>query len=208
MKVKVCGLNDVDNLKAISALEIDMVGFNFYPPSPRYIVEDVAASDFVEGARDKEKVGVFVKSSVENLIRRTEQFKLDYIQLHGDESPQYCFNAKQYAKLIKVFRVGEDFRMADVEDYIFADFFIFDKKASVAYGGTGHKFDWSIFSEYKVDVPFMLSGGLGPDDVAAIKELEFEKLLGVDINSKFESSPGVKDVELVKTFIQALKSEL
>jgi phosphoribosylanthranilate isomerase len=152
-----------------------------------------------------QKVGVFVNSDLDKLIEITEFNKLDYIQLHGDEDPAYCLLLKEKGiKIIKVFRIDDQFDfMQTVAFDDIADYFLFDTKAK-QYGGTGKKFNWAKLNEYKGTIPFLLSGGIGPDDYGGIQEIKNERLLGVDINSGFEIEPGLKDISMIKRFIEKI----
>lgn len=201
MKIKVCGISDIDNLRAIDALGVDHVGYNFYPQSKRYIG---IKSNIAQQKTDADKIGVFVKEELDKVKKISETYQLDYLQLHGDESIEYCKKLNKDYNLIKVFRVDELFDFEIVKPFDFCDYYLFDTKVS-QYGGSGRKFDWSILDQYDGQVPFLLSGGIGPDDVERLQDFSHPQFYGIDINSKFELSPGIKDLGLIKTFINKIK---
>lgn len=206
MIVKVCGIKTVENIKDLSKLPIQMVGLNFYAPSSRYIDASIDASRFDLLPDEISRVGVFVNMELDDVIDKVDEFRLDYVQLHGDESLAYAKAVSQQIGLIKVFRISDDFDMETVTAYDFADFILLDKDTT-KYGGSGHKFDWSILDTYRSPVPFLLAGGIGPTDAALIKTIAHSHFAGIDINSKFETSPAVKDVPLIEQFLQDLSLE-
>lgn len=201
MKLKVCGLMVDANIADIVALKPDYVGFNFYRPSKRFVGENFVMPDIPGTIK---KVGVFVNDTMKFVLDNQKKHKLDYVQLHGDESPEYCKDlVMRNVRLIKAFGVDEHFDFYILRKYRrFCDYFLFDYKSS-AYGGSGKQFDWSLLNNPELDFPFFLSGGIGPDSLNEITSLK-NKPYGLDVNSKFESSPGVKDVELVRNFIKAI----
>lgn len=200
MIIKVCGLKFEQNLIDVASLDIDMVGYNFYEPSPRYV------QNTLPNIPSKiKKVGVFVNASESTILLKANEYNLDYVQLHGDESPEFCKKIKETIPVIKVFRVDDLFDFNLTYEYEFCDFFLFDT-ASKQFGGSGQKFDWSILKKLDIKVPFLLSGGIGADDLDDILKIEHPKFIGIDINSKFEVSPGLKDVEKVKNFVSGVKN--
>jgi phosphoribosylanthranilate isomerase len=150
-------------------------------------------------------VGVFVNADLEAVILKVLNCELGYVQLHGSESPEYCQEVRTYpVKVIKAFGVGRDFDFSQLEPYLpHVDYFLFDTKAET-HGGTGVQFDWSVLDAYKLDKPFFLSGGIGPNDVERIQNFRHPQLVGIDLNSKFETEPAYKDIEALKTFIGAV----
>lgn len=201
MIIKVCGLKFDQNLIEISALDIDMVGYNFYEPSPRYVQKKLPnISSHIK------KVGVFVNASESFILQKVKEFNLDYTQLHGDENPEFCTKIKACIPVIKVFRVKDQFDMNFLNSFDFCDFFLFDT-ATKQYGGSGMKFDWSLLNEFDIKVPFLLSGGIGAEDLDDILKISHPKFVGIDINSKFEISPGLKDVVLINGFLTLLKNK-
>ena len=198
MIVKVCGITDNKNLQEICSSGIEMIGINCYAPSKRYIgtksLDDCSAK----------RVGVFVNASIDEIKESITLHGLDIAQLHGDESPEFCLEVQKVIPIIKVFRVDKDFDWEDTKRYNFANFFLFDTK-TIEYGGSGVQFDWSILDNYKLEIPFFLSGGIGPKDADSILSLEHNRFIGVDINSRFETHPGFKDVNLVNNFLQEIR---
>lgn len=200
MIIKVCGLKFEQNLIDVASLDIDMVGYNFYEPSPRYVQNTLP----IIPSKIK-KVGVFVNASESNILQKVRDYRLDYAQLHGDESPEFCKKIKETIPVIKVFRI-DNFLISDhMNEYEFCDFFLFDT-ATKQFGGSGQKFDWSLLKELDIKVPFLLSGGIGPDDLDDILKFRHSTFKGIDINSKFELSAGLKDVEKVKNFADGIKT--
>lgn len=202
MKIKVCGMRNPENVDLAEQAGVDMVGFIFYPGSKRY-VGDI---DPVK-TRSVDRVGVFVNEAPSRIGRLVEKWDLDYIQLHGDETPEEC---RQIAALglpvVKAFSVGEDFDFDQVDSYCDAvDYFLFDTKGQ-NYGGNGQRFDWHILEGYELEVPFWLSGGIGPEMAAEIAKLNVPGLYAVDVNSKFEDEPGMKNIEKLKKFVDELQS--
>lgn len=211
MRSKVCGLNSVNQLMQLDAMGVEFGGFIFYPKSPRYILKHVQPADLKKAKGQKiNKVGVFVNETVEQVLKQVDDCGLYLVQLHGDETPKYCEKIADYVTVIKAFRIRNDddvlWKIKDYQDVV--DMFLFDT-AGAAYGGTGEKFDWAILQNLVINKPFFLSGGIGPDDVASLQEFATKSvakdLFSIDINSKFESSPGVKNMEMVQSFIQKVK---
>ena len=187
MIIKVCGLRDRANHQEISNLDVEMIGINLYKPSSRFI-----GAYRLEQVVDQLRVGVFVKASIEAIKEAIDTHQLDLLQLHGDEDVEYCKEAQSLKPIIKVFRIDPDFDWSVILDFSFADYILLDTKTA-KYGGSGKKFDWSILNLYTIDTPFLLSGGIGPDDIEDIKKIQHPQFAGVDINSKFEISPALKD---------------
>lgn len=209
MKIKVCGITKIDQLKELEEIGVDFAGLIFYKSSPRYVLNNGLTAEII--AKEKvniTKVGVFVNDSVEDILRIVEDWKLDMVQLHGDESPSFCAQISAYVTTIKAFRVGAENNIADkVFPFINkADFFLFDTLGK-NYGGTGEQFDWNLISNEGTQKPFFLSGGIGPHNIDKIKEfcLNENRLFSLDLNSKFELSPGVKDMVLVKAFVEEIQ---
>jgi phosphoribosylanthranilate isomerase len=216
MKIKICGLKEPDNITAVAELQPDYLGFIFYPQSPRYAAGEAlqrylaAAPEALAGIA---RVGVFVNEEVDRVLSIAHDYNLDYVQLHGDESPAYCqelqllwsVSSTHRSKIVKAFRIDAGFDWAQVNAYAaFCPLFIFDTKGSQP-GGTGQQWDWSQLDRYSGVTPFLLSGGIGPDDVLAVKALSHPQFSGVDLNSKFETAPGHKDVERLRDFMTKMK---
>jgi phosphoribosylanthranilate isomerase len=203
MKLKVCGMKDRDNILEVAALGIDYVGFIFYAKSPRYVGEEFELpAGFPQGIK---RVGVFVNEDVEKMLNLGKRLKLDYFQLHGHEPVEVCKRLKEEGYgVIKVFSVGDDFDFSITGPYTaVVDYFLFDTKGKY-YGGNAQVFNWELLRKYGQQVPFFLSGGLNPDNLAGLSALEGMNIHALDVNSGVELSPGVKDVEKIK----ALKSRL
>ncbi|KAA3638031.1 MAG: phosphoribosylanthranilate isomerase [Bacteroidetes bacterium] len=217
MIIKVCGLKEPENIKKVLKTSPDLVGFIFYQKSPR-MVNEKELSEWVEGNTalfgETKRVGVFVDAKIDYVLNAIHDFQLDYIQLHGTESPEYCreimdywnFSSIRKAEIIKAFPVDEnfDFSLTDIYSGI-CSYYLFDTKTP-KHGGSGEKFDWKILTEYLGDTPFLLSGGIAPEDAETIAKLQLSKMAGVDINSRFESAPGIKNVEEVAGFISKIKN--
>ncbi len=201
LKLKVCGLKYTDNVSDIIALKPDYIGFIFYPKSSRF-VENFPN---IQHNKHTKRVGVFVNENVENILDKKERYNLDTIQLHGNETPELCEKIRNYASVIKAFSITSSKDINNCQKFVNkVDLFLFDTQTD-GYGGSGKKFDWSVLNEYKLSTPFMLSGGIGPKDVESILALNHPQLVGIDINSKFETKPGLKNTKLVKEFIHNIK---
>ena len=201
-------MRDAQNIEQVSQLRIDMMGFIFYEKSSRFVhKEDVPDFKNLEHLSLK-KVGVFVNAKTHEVLEKVGEFQLDFIQLHGDESPEYCADLKNVwpsIKIIKAFSVNEDFDFEKTKEYEEAcDLFLFDTKGKNR-GGNGVVFDWELLKKYDGETPFLLSGGIGLEHSEAISKLNFPKMIGVDLNSKFELEPALKDVEKLKEFISKIK---
>ena len=192
------------NIRDVEALGPDWMGFIFYPKSPRYVNE--VPSYLPTNAR---RVGVFVDADLEFITRTAERFGLDMVQLHGKESAGKIQTIRdalpERIRIIKAFNIAGRDDLLQLRDYTdVTDYFLFDTKASLA-GGNGSKFDWTVLDMYQGNTPFLLSGGIGPDDAEAIRSISHPMLYGVDLNSRFESSPAVKDIALLKRFFNHLQ---
>ncbi|MBR3453912.1 MAG: phosphoribosylanthranilate isomerase [Bacteroidaceae bacterium] len=208
MKIKVCGMREADNIRAVDALGVDYMGFIFYPRSSRYISEIPAFMP--EGA---ERVGVFVDASPADIIDRISSYGLHIVQLHGHESPQRCQELRMsadglFCERIRIWKAISIDSIGDLQDcgkYVqCVDGFVFDTKCS-SYGGSGSKYDWNVLSAYTFPLPFLLSGGIGPDDADKIRSFHHPAFMGIDLNSRFESAPAVKDIEKLNTFIKRIQ---
>ncbi|MEP4532595.1 MAG: phosphoribosylanthranilate isomerase [Cyclobacteriaceae bacterium] len=201
MKLKVCGMREKGNIEELLQLEPDFIGFIFYAKSPRF-VENFEIPDV---PTETKKVGVFVNEGESVILDCVEKYGLDYVQLHGNEPVELAESIKQKGVgVIKVFGVMDALPSAEIRPYEDAvDYFLFDTKTP-AHGGSGQKFDWSILKSYDSSKPFFLSGGIDVSDIEEIKKMNIEKLEVIDVNSRFEIAPGLKNIERVK----ALKSKL
>lgn len=202
MIVKVCGMRDAENIREVEALGIDMMGFIFWAKSTRYVSERPAYLP----TRCK-RVGVFVDENTETIKQIADDYALDIIQLHGSESPDQISHLSFLTSRLSIVKA---FNIATTEDLVATqpyegsvDYFLFDTKGK-SVGGNGEKFDWSVLSTYKGETPFLLSGGIGPEDANRVKVFHHPKCIGIDLNSRFELAPGHKDINKLKTFIQSL----
>jgi len=204
LKVKVCGMKYPQNIETVSELNPDMMGFIFHPNSPRY-VERLNTEVLKSIPESILKIGVFVNQKFVDTYLMVQRYKLNGVQLHGKEPVDYCNSFKELNLVVL-----KAFSISDSSDFSFTipyegacDYFVFDTKTP-AFGGSGNKFDWNILSDYKGDTPFILSGGISMDDVDDIKKIHHPKFAGVDINSKFEISPGMKSTMMVDSFVKQL----
>ena len=209
MKIKVCGNTLPQQVNALDELGVTFAGFIFYPRSPRYMVQKISPEKMRQIKGKIIKVGVFVNPTYEELMKTVEDYRLDMVQLHGDESPKFCDKIADYISVIKAFRLSDnDSILHMTQSYTeVSDFFMFDTLGA-GYGGTGKKFDWTILQQSLPLKPYFLSGGIEPGDEKKLEEFistpAGEKLFAIDINTKFEVGPGVKDVNSVKKFAENL----
>ncbi len=236
MIIKVCGMRDADNIKAVEQLDIDLMGLVFYPKSPRYVpmvrarsgnMPDYSAerlatlkARLAEGGvaagsatTGVPRVGVFVDDMPQNIVTRVYNFQLDYVQLHGNEPRTTIDNLRRtldpdirpgirFIKAISIERPEDVDRWREYDGAV--DMLLFDTRCPQV-GGGGHQFDWSALQRYDGDIPFLLSGGIGPDDADRIRDFHHPRWVGIDLNSRFETAPGVKDVDLLRNFINAIR---
>ena len=208
MRVKVCGITQEEQLAQLPQAGATFAGFIFYPKSQRYVLRHMTTAQ-IKKENNVNKVGVFVNASVEEVLQMVDECRLHMVQLHGDETPKYCEKIADYISVVKAFRVSETDNIGwRIKDYMeVCDMFMFDTEG-VGYGGTGKKFNWDKLRDVEIGKPYFLSGGIEPGDVEKLKEFsttpEAKALFAIDINSKFEVMPGVKDLGLIKNFTQAL----
>ena len=205
-RVKVCGMCDPLNVKEIAEAKPDYIGFIFFRGSPRYVGEKPEMALFNNVSPGIKKTGVFLNEDNYKILDVSMATGLDMVQLHGNESPETCLRLKTSGLLIiKAFNIGMNFGFENLIPYMpVCDYFLFDTKSEKP-GGSGRKFNWEKLKEYTLDKPFFLSGGIGPEDAGVINAIENKGFFGVDVNSRFENTPGIKDITLVKTFIKSLK---
>ena len=207
--IKVCGMREAENIRAVEALGIRLMGFIFWPKSSRYVAGRPAYLP-----TQCKRVGVFVDEAIKTVKRIADDYALDYIQLHGHESPDYirtlraacsiCGCATAVPRLIKAFNIATIADLEQIAPYTgLVDYFLFDTKGP-SVGGNGQQFDWSVLSAYNDDTPFLLSGGIGPDDAQRLSAFHHEKCIGIDLNSRFELAPGLKDVAALHKFLNEL----
>ena len=208
MNIKVCGITEMKQLQQLDGLDIDFAGLIFYKESPRYIGEKISKSELKKADFDLKKVGVFVNPEMIDVLDAIDDYGLDAVQLHGDESPEMCDDLSSEVEVIKAFRVTDGLdidKMVAPYDAV-CDYYLFDTGGlKESFGGTGKQFDWTILTKAKIEKPFFLSGGIRPEDAVKVKGFKHPDFFGVDINSQFEKVPGVKDMGKVLHFRQGLK---
>lgn len=199
-------MTDMQQVEQLAAMGVDYAGFIFYEKSPRFAGNKLAAAD-LKGFASIQKVGVFVNESVDVILQTVDEYGLNAVQLHGDETADFCSGIKGKVTVIKVFRVKGDEDLSEIlKPYEkAADYFLFDTKAQ-EYGGTGKKFDWSVLSKGNITKPYFLSGGIGMNDMEQVKQFALtNNVFALDVNSKFETAPGTKNMESVKKFLRGIK---
>jgi len=206
IKLKVCGMKYAGNLKELVALEPDYIGFIFYPKSPRFMAETLKPSDLEIVPENTKTTGVFVNETTDTMLSMAQKYQLNALQLHGKESPEQCQELKEAGyEIIKVFGIGNDsFDFGQLKPYKpHVHYFLFDTKTK-QHGGSGKAFDWEVLQHYDNEIPFFLSGGVSLDNVGQIKKLKETNLYAIDVNSRFETAPGQKDIEMVKELRELL----
>lgn len=218
-------MRDADNIRAVASLSIDFLGFIFYPQSPRYAQKAVPETELMTNtatasrrndieARKPQRVGVFVDETPQAIIAHIHNDQLDYVQLHGHELPEMIDHLKRAVisdnhhslKVIKAFSISKPDDLLQTKAYEgIADLFLFDTPTE-SYGGSGKKFDWQMLQAYDGHTPFLLSGGIGPEDTDRIRTFEHPQCIGIDLNSRFETAPGIKDVEALRRFTEKLRA--
>lgn len=209
MKLKVCGLTDAQNIREILKISTpDYLGFIFYEHSSRYMPDRLKPEDVQSLPEDIQKTGVFVNSPVNQINKMAKVYGLDALQLHGEESPEVCEQLQSLSfTIIKAFRIGESLDNAQLKKYSeVCDYFLFDTAGRYK-GGNGKKFNWSILSSYSLDKPYFLSGGIKPEDAVLIAGIRDIRLFGIDVNSGFESTPGIKEASKIQKFNTQLKNQ-
>ena len=209
MKIKVCGNTLPQQVNALDDLGITFAGFIFYPKSPRYMAMKITADKIRQIKGKIIKIGVFVNPTYDELMKTVDEYRLDMVQLHGDESPKFCDKIADYISVIKAFRLSDNDSIVHMTQPYneVCDFFMFDTLGA-GYGGTGKKFDWTVLQKSPPVKPYFLSGGIESGDEGKLGDfLETdagEKLFAIDINTKFEIGPGVKDLNAIKKFAESL----
>lgn len=204
LEIKVCGNTEHNNLQKVCDLQPDYIGLIFYPGSKRFVHTPKNMSK--QMSCNAKRVGVFVNAEPGEIAEKADKYQLDYIQLHGDENPDFCAKINEIRPVFKAFQINKLFNFTQVNNYLSVSYkFLFDT-SSATYGGSGKKFDWALLSAYKANKPFFLSGGIRPEDVQAILDLNHPQLEGVDLNSGFEVSPGIKDINKLKEFFYQLRA--
>lgn len=208
MNIKVCGITQLKQLQQLDGLNIDFAGLIFHKDSPRYLGDKMSKEELQESDFDIKKTGVFMDAEMIDILDAIDEYGLDVVQLHGSETPEMCADLSEEVEVIKAFSIGDsnvdiDAMVADYDEV--CDYYLFDTSVDGVAGGTGKKFDWKILSKAKIEKPFFVSGGINIDDVAAIKKIKHPDFYGIDINSRFEKEPGVKDMALILKLKQELK---
>ncbi len=199
MLIKVCGITEQDQLDQISEF-VDMTGMIFYPRSPRFLAKYIESNA-------SNRVGVFVNETEEAIRKIADEHKLDVLQLHGSESPSLCAALRADFKVIKAFGIGEAFNFEVLNDYRNVDHFLFDTQTK-DHGGSGRQFNWQLLDKYALDIPFLLSGGIGPEHISEVMNFSHPRFAGIDLNSKFEIQPGIKDIQKLKDFTHELRHNI
>jgi phosphoribosylanthranilate isomerase len=204
MKIKICGLKHPDNIRSIAALTPDYMGFICYVSSPRFI-SDMDIATLAELPKTVYKTGVFVNETVETITKLIDTYNFDAIQLHGNEDPEFCKSFKGKVTVIKAFGVHQDFDFEQLNEFADnVDYFLFDTKTD-KHGGSGKIFDWSLLDKYQLDIPFFLSGGLSLENLEIVKSIDHPQFYGVDLNSRFEIEPGLKDMDKLQKAFDILR---
>ncbi|GAB1357316.1 phosphoribosylanthranilate isomerase [Cloacibacterium normanense] len=205
-QLKVCGLTKMDQIQEFISLNTNFLGFIFYEKSPRFVLNHLSLEEISE-INHQGKVGVFVNETIEKIAEISEKAKLNFIQLHGDEDENFIKdlrkNVKKEVKLIKVFRVGTQNLKLETWNLEQIDYFLFDTD-SKAFGGTGQTFDWQTLNEIEIPIPYFLSGGISLENIHQLSTINHQPI-ALDINSKFEIEPGIKNLEKIKIFKSLLK---
>lgn len=200
MKLKICGLKHPENIAAVAELKPDFMGFIFYDKSPRNVRNQLDRKVLESLPKSIKKIGVFVNATFEEITKQATDYQLNGIQLHGNESPELCLQLKEPNLVVfKAFSVDENFDFSVTEPYKkVVDYFLFDTKATGGHGGHGVAFDWKILDKYDNEIPFLLAGGVSLDNIEEVKKLTHLNIYGIDVNSKFEIEPGLKDLEKLR----------
>ncbi|MEM9051427.1 MAG: phosphoribosylanthranilate isomerase [Bacteroidota bacterium] len=210
MKVKICGMKEIENVREVAALQPDFMGFIFYNKSKRFVLEKQTASRLRSMTSDLgeiEKVGVFVNEDPAEIIRICKNYSFSHAQLHGSESIEECKAIRvKGIKVIKSFPVSSEIDFEILKEYEEeADYFLFDTKTK-DHGGSGKQFDWNLLTSYPLNTPYFLSGGIGVSDISKIIDLELPKCFGIDANSKLEIKPALKDIKATRELISQIRN--
>ncbi len=207
LKIKVCGMKDRENIQALLELNPDYIGFIFFERSKRYVGEhfDPAITDMIPPQTNK--TGVFVNADPDDINEKVNKHGLNFVQLHGNESPAYCNKlAEKGIQVIKAFSVDDEFSFSGMEEYLdCCHYFLFDTRTPFI-GGSGKKFNWEVLDRYPHSKSFFLSGGIGPDDFEAVTALSHLNIHALDINSRFEIEPGIKNIDIIEKFIHNIRA--
>jgi phosphoribosylanthranilate isomerase len=206
MKLKVCGMTSFEQLQKLDQLGVDFAGLIFYKNSKRFVGNKLSDQKSEIRNLKIKKIGVFVNAEIDTLKKEVNEYGLTYVQLHGDESAEFCRRVKDFVHVIKVIRINDQ---SDLEKELTVfeeacDYLLFDTD-SKQYGGTGKQFNWNRLIQSDVKKPFFLSGGIGLEDVDKVKSFHHGMLYAIDVNSRFETSPGIKNLEQVEVFLEGIK---
>lgn len=207
LPVKVCGMRDPDNIQAVAELQPEFMGFIFYPPSPRFVGNTLSAQIVRDLPPTIQNVGVFVDAPLQEIYTVIERYGFSFIQLHGSESPEYCIELREKTgvSIIKARSISSELDLQGLTDYIgVVHYLLFDTKTP-AMGGSGQQFDWNILTNYQGKTPFFLSGGIAPVMAEIIGSFQHPALYALDVNSRFELRPGVKNPETLKPFLDTIR---
>jgi len=209
MRLKVCGMRETENIRQLLALQPDYMGFIFYEKSSRFVGDELDEDLLKSFPFTTRKVGVFVNSTAAYILDTYKKYELDYVQLHGEELPDFCKNLKHKGvNIVKAFSVDKDFNFGKLQNYKpYCDFFLFDTKGEQK-GGNGTTFDWSILNKYDNEKPFFLAGGIGLENAQHAIEIKGLKIYALDVNSKFEISSGLKNIEKLEELMNIIKPEM
>lgn len=210
MNIKVCGITQIKQLQQLDALDIAFAGLIFVKHSPRYVGDKIKPKELESADFDLKKVGVFADATYDEIMSIIDGYSLDVVQLHGNESAALCRKLSDEVEVIKTIHIPEqqdesiDFLLSDYDDV--CDYYLFDTATKDGKtGGTGKQFNWLAISKSKIEKPFFLGGGIGVDDIAKLKAFRHPDFYGVDVNSKLEKEPGIKDMSLLLQFKQGLR---
>lgn len=205
-KIKICGLKHPGNIREVLALQPDYIGFICYAGSKRFI--DKLDANWLSDLKGVKKTGVFVNADIHRVTSAIQQYGFEAVQLHGDETPAYCTAlADRGVETIKAFGIDERFDWGVLETYeTVVDYYLFDTQ-SAQHGGTGKRFDWKLLGGYQGRKPFFLSGGIGADNITDALTLGDGRLYALDLNSRFETAPGIKDIASLKNTLQTINDE-
>lgn len=209
MRLKICGMREAENIRQLLTLQPDYMGFIFYEKSSRFVGEGLDEELLKSFPFTTRKVGVFVNSTASYILEMYKKYKLDYVQLHGEELPDFCKNLKHKGvNVIKAFSIDTDFNFGKLQNYKpYCDFFLFDTKGEQR-GGTGKSFDWNILDKYDNEKPFFLAGGIDLENVHNALKITDLKIHSLDVNSKFEISPALKNIDMLEELMSIIKPEM
>lgn len=206
LNLKVCGLTRWEDMAQLEALGVQYGGMIFYEKSPRFAEGKLDVEKIMQLKRIK-KVGVFVNADIEFILQQSEKYGLDLVQLHGDETPEFCSSIRQFLPVIKAFRIKEENDLRKLDAYkVCCDYFLFDTPGEL-YGGSGKLFNWDLLKKYEENIPFFISGGIGMSETEQLRSFSHPALFAVDVNSRFEINPGEKNIHDLKQFLCHLNSD-